>query len=354
VERNGDMTGESPWRRWGRRAVTFSVLMLLAIAVAGSLPVLVFLALCGDLLRPRRFALTRCTLLLALYLVCEVLGLIAALGVWLASGVWAGASRARFLRWNVALQGLWAATLYHGAARLFGWRTVIEGREAVRTGRVLVLIRHVSSADTVVPVTFLGRPAGLALRYVLKEELLWDPCLDVVGNRLPNHFVRRGSGDGEREVAAIQRLLDGLGPRDGVLIYPEGTRFSAAKRARILAGLAARGDRAAYDAAAGLRHVLPPRLGGTLGLLERNPGADVVFCAHVGLERASTIRHLLGGAPVGATVRVRFWRVPYAEIPLARADQVRWLYDWWQRIDRWVDASVAAAPAAPAGAARAA
>jgi 1-acyl-sn-glycerol-3-phosphate acyltransferase len=348
------MTGESPWRRWGRRAVTFPLLIVLAIAVVGGLPALVLLSMLADLLRPRRFALTRCTLLLALYLVCEVLGLVAALGVWLASGVWAGASRARFLRWNVALQSLWAATLYHGAARLFGWRTVIEGSEAVRSGPVLVLIRHVSSADTVVPVTFLGRPLGLALRYVLKEELLWDPCLDVVGHRLPNHFVRRGSGDGAREVAAIQRLLDDLGPRDGVLIYPEGTRFSAAKRARILAGLAARGDHAAHDAAAGLRHLLPPRLGGTLGLLERNPGADVVFCAHVGLERASSIRQLLDGAPVGATVRVRFWRVPYPEIPLASADRISWLYEYWQRIDRWVDSSGAAGPKAPAGAARAA
>jgi 1-acyl-sn-glycerol-3-phosphate acyltransferase len=348
------MVTESLWRRWGRRAVTFPLFTVLAVAVVGALPVLLMLAFVGDLLRPRRFALSRCVLFFALYLVCETLGLVAAFGLWVASGVWLGASRARFLRWNLALQALWAPALYHGAARIFGMRTEIDGAELVRTGPVLVLIRHVSTADTVLPATFLSRPAGLALRYVLKDELLWDPCLDVVGNRLPNYFVRRGGGDGTREISAIQRLMDDLGPRDGVLIYPEGTRFTPAKRARILGGLSARGDHPAHQLASGLRHVLPPRLGGTLGLLERNQGADVVFCAHAGLEPAGSFWDLLDGALVGATVRVRFWRVPYAEIPIAHADRIRWLYEYWQQIDRWVDSHVAAAPEAPAGAARAA
>jgi steroid 5-alpha reductase family enzyme len=29
---------------------------------------------------------------------------------------------------------------------------------------------------------------GIDFRHVLKRELLWDPCLDVMGNRLPNYF----------------------------------------------------------------------------------------------------------------------------------------------------------------------
>jgi 1-acyl-sn-glycerol-3-phosphate acyltransferase len=58
--------------------------------------------------------------------------------------------------------------------------------------------------------------------------------LDIVGNRLANCFVRRNSGDSDREIAAVQRLMEDLGPNDGVLIYPEGTRFTEAKRRRIL------------------------------------------------------------------------------------------------------------------------
>jgi 1-acyl-sn-glycerol-3-phosphate acyltransferase len=328
------------WRvRWGRRAVTLPLFAVLAIGSLASLPVLLPLAAAGDLARPRRWALVRCTLFFVLYLLCEVLGVIAAFVVWAASGVWAGGSRERFRRWNLALQHAWGPALYRGASCIFAMRTEVTGGEHVREGPVILFVRHASTADTVLPVTFFSAPAGIALRYVLKAELLWDPCLDVVGHRLPNYFVRRGSGEGEREVAAIQGLMADLGPRDGVLIYPEGTRFSAGKRTRLLAKLAAEGDHHALEIARSLRHVLPPRLGGALGLLECNRGADAVFCAHTGLEGAASFWGLLGGGLVGATVRIHFWRVPFAEIPTTRAARVAWLEAQWRRVDAWIDAA---------------
>jgi hypothetical protein len=33
----------------------------------------------------------------------------------------------------------------------------------------------------------------------------------------------------------------------------------------------------------------------------------------------------------------RWWRVPAAEVPRDRDEVVRWLYDWWERIDAWID-----------------
>jgi 1-acyl-sn-glycerol-3-phosphate acyltransferase len=324
--------------RWGRRAIVLPVLALLTVGAVLLLPFLLAAAAIGDVLRPRRWALVRCTIFFVYYLLCEVVGVVAAFVAWLASGVWAGGDRARFVRWNLALQHWWGPALYWGGARIFGFRTEIEGAEQVRTGPMIVFVRHVSTVDTVLPVTFLSRPSGLQLRYVLKAELLWDPCLDIVGHRLPNYFVRRDSGAGAREVAAIRLLTDGLGPRDGVLIYPEGTRFTARKRARILERLAAAGDTAAYERAAALRSVLPPRLGGVLALLEGNRGADAVFCAHTGLEGAGSFWSLLGGGLIGVTVRVRFWRVPFVEIPPERQARIRWLYDHWRRVDQWVEA----------------
>jgi hypothetical protein len=38
------------------------------------------------------------------------------------------------------------------------------------------------------------------------------------------------------------------------------------------------------------------------------------------------------------TIRAKWWRVLASEVP-RNADheaQVRWLYDWWQRIDAWI------------------
>ena len=139
-------------------------------------------------------------------------------------------------------------------------------------------MRHASIVDNLLPALFVAAPHGLRLRYVLKRELLSDPAIDIAGGRLPNCFVRRGADDAEAEIARVRALAAGLGPDEGVLIYPEGTRFTAAKRERAIE----RQPRAAE-----LRNVPPPRPGGTLAVMET--GADVVICAHHGLDGFASI-----------------------------------------------------------------
>lgn len=320
---------------WRRRAITLPVLVVTTGLWLLLLPATLLGAVVTDLVRGGPWPILRCAVYLTLYLVCELVGVVAAAVLWLRSGVYAGGSRARFLRWNVALQSWWASTLYRGAERIFALETTLEGDEAIVPGPILMLIRHVSQADTLLPVVYVTRRHGIALRFVLKQELLWDPCLDIVGHRLPNAFVRRGSGESAREIEAVQCLMDDLGPQEGVLIYPEGTRFSPEKRARALEKLALRMPPVVAQAAR-LRHVLPPHVGGVLGLLERNRDADVVFCAHTGFEPAGSPADLVGGKLVGARIRVRFWRVASAEIPVDDDARVRWLYQEWQRMDDWI------------------
>jgi hypothetical protein len=55
-------------------------------------------------------------------------------------------------------------------------------------------------------------------------------------------------------------------------------------------------------------------------------------------------------------VRAKWWRVPAGEVPRAAGHetQVRWLYDWWQRIDEWITenrpgGAQARGPATPTG-----
>ena len=96
-------------------------------------------------------------------------------------------------------------------------------------GPVIVMMRHASIVDNLLPAGLVSLPHRIRLRYVLKKELLWDPVLDIGGQRLPNVFVRR-EGDSATEITRIRRLAIGLTERDGVLIYPEGTRFTAKKR----------------------------------------------------------------------------------------------------------------------------
>jgi 1-acyl-sn-glycerol-3-phosphate acyltransferase len=200
----------------------------------------------------------------------------------------------------------------------------------------LLLLRHASTGDTLLASALVGRPHGIRLRYVLKRELLWDPCLDVVGNRLPHVFVDRASDDSQREIARVQALARDLSARDGVLIYPEGTRYSEAKRRRVLERLAREGDAKQLEYARSLHSVLPPRPGGTLALLDAAPGADVVLCAHTGFEGSATLGQIWKGGLLHATIHVRFQRIPRAAIPTSRAAQSEWLRERWQEIDAWV------------------
>ncbi|HVM97968.1 MAG TPA: hypothetical protein VMT89_16355, partial [Candidatus Acidoferrales bacterium] len=86
----------------------------------------------------------------------------------------------------------------------------------------------------------------------------------------------------------------------------------------------------------GFQQVLPPRLGGPLGLIEHCPNVDVVFCVHTGFEGAGTFNDLMRGTLVNAVIRVGFWRVPSAAIPRQHDAQVRWLFEQWQRVDEWI------------------
>jgi 1-acyl-sn-glycerol-3-phosphate acyltransferase len=320
----------------GRRLVTLPLYFALCLLLAAVLPLLLPLAAVFDAVRRSNWATVRCLLFFLLYLACETMGILASFALWLAVGVGRGRWSEPYQKANFTLQCWWATLLLRGAQKIFALRLHVEGDEATKEGPFFLFLRHASVGDTVLAANFVAARHGIRLRYVLKRELLWDPCLDIVGNRLPNCFVQRGSGDSAREIAAVRRLARGLGPRDGVLIYPEGTRFTAAKRDRVLQRLASSATPEMVARASALRYVLPPRLGGVLGLLEEGGGIDVVFCAHCGFDGVASFADLINGALIGRTIRIGFWRVPGQDLPRAEDDRANWLYDQWERMDDWV------------------
>src|SRR5690606_37777878 len=101
----------------------------------------------------------------------------------------------------------------------YGLEVEVEGDEVVRPGPVLILMRHASIVDTMLPGALLSGPRHrMGVRIVKKRELLWDPCVDVVSSRLPRAFVRRGSGAVERELEVLGQLTAGMGQGDAVII----------------------------------------------------------------------------------------------------------------------------------------
>lgn len=330
--------GESSAVRWGRRALVIPAYLLLTPVILAALPILLAAAVLTDLSVRRPLPTVRAVLFAACYLVCESFGVVASFALWLGSGVWAGASRERYLRWNVALQRLWAGLLFAAASGLFRFRLEVEGDHDTWHGPAIVFMRHASVADTLLPAMLLANRHGVRLRYVLKRELLWDPCLDVVGQRLPNVFVRRDAGDTAAELAAVRRVAEGLHADEGVLIYPEGTRFTPEKRQRVLQRLEQASDRTLLPRARALQHVLPPRLGGPLALLDACPDANALFIAHVGFDGMATFGDVWRGNLIGRTIRVNLRHVPAADIPRERDARVAWLYEQWSGIDAWVGA----------------
>ena len=324
---------------WARRVISVPMYLGLAAVCTLGAPLWLLVAFVVDAARgqPGKRPRTRAVAFFALYLVCEVLGLVVATGIWCATlGGRIGGSE-RYLGANAALQRWWSSALFGGGALLFGWTLEVEGLELGRRGPLLLLVRHSSVADTVLTAALVGNPNRLLMRYVLKRELLWDPCLDVVGQRLPNAFIDRRAARKEAEVEAIAQLARGLDAGSAVLLYPEGTRFSRPKLERRMASLRERGATELLAIAETFRTVLPPHPGGALALLDAADGVDVVFVEHSGFEGAATFAEFWRGALVGRTIRVRLRRVAADAIPGAGRD--RWLYEQWGLTDRWIQQS---------------
>jgi 1-acyl-sn-glycerol-3-phosphate acyltransferase len=329
--------GDTPLRRWARRAVTVPG-FLLAFAVAATLyPLLLPAAALVDALRRSRLSRSRALTVIMAYLAFEAIGLLSLF--WLALSGGLRGERERLFRF----EWWWAATLLRILCRVYSMRLEVEGLEAAVPGPVLLFANHVSSADVLLPSGLVSRRTGLKLRYGGKLELIWDPCVDLAGHWLPNVFLRRGSADTPGDVGRVQALLQDLGPDAGVFLMPEGTRFTAERRARLVAGPASGAAAEMALAARRFRHLLPPRVGGVLALFEANPGADVVFLAHTGFEGARTLADFWSGALVGRNLRVLLWRRPWSSVPADRAGRVEWLHREWERLDAWLGERRAAA-----------
>lgn len=266
-------------------------------------------------------------------LVNEAIGLLAAVGL-LASR--RPGSRDEWVAANYRVQRAWVRRLLEALRRVYGLRFEIDAR-LPESGPVILLPRHTGAADTLLPFVLFESPRELNPRYVLKHELLWGPCLNLVGRRLPNTFVVRGSDDRDAQVALVGALAEGLGPDDVVVLFPEGTRYSARKRAALLGRLEQRGELARLAEARSLEHVLPLREAGVSALLDAAPDATVVFMAHTGLEGISWSPELLARHLRDTAVRVSLIAVPAREAPTDPDERSAWLGARWREVDREVE-----------------
>ena len=309
-------------------------LALAAVAITLTIPLWVPVTLAADAVRGRfRFPLTRLLAFGVCWTWIELAGVTRSVIAWMTGSAHDDARQYELMRW-------WAGALMRALTVTVGIRPRLERPHELAGGNAVVVARHASLADSLLSAWAVCVEANLRPRYVLKKELLADPCLDIVGLRIPNHFLDREATDGTAELSALRRLGGGVGPGIVAVIFAEGTRANDQKRARALDKIRERdADRA--DRLSGLRRLLPPRPAGTRALLEGAPDADVVLAWHTGFDGLDSfggmLRRLAEPLP---PVRFVPRRVPRAEIPTD--DFETWLDDQWLRLDREVDAALRA------------
>lgn len=276
-----------------------------------------------------------------LHLTLETIMLVVLFGLWIASGFGLFLKRPFFERLHYDVMQAYLVIFFREARRVLRLKieTVGEEPDAHPGTPLLVFCRHAGIGDSFSIMYALMHWYRREPRIVLKAMLAWDPALGVMLTRLPSRFVspgggRRGSRSMVEEIGDLARNLDA---NDAFVIFPEGGNFTASRRTRAIDRLrgAGRDDMAAR--AEELVNVLPPQPGGVLAALDAAPEADVLLVAHTGLDHVAGLRDVWRELPMDKRLLMGWWRIPRAEIPDDREERIIWLYEWWKRIDTWVD-----------------
>ena len=310
-----------------RRLRSISLVIVLLPAMVLTLPLWLPIVCAIDLLSGRRrLPMARIGLMAIAYLANQWWGL--SVVAWLTA-----TGRGRSATHHRDLQRRWVESLLRAGRPLLGVEFDLRGPE-LPAGRVVMLSRHASMVDALVPVLLVEGRHQRPVHYALKAELRNDPCLDIVGHRLDNWFVQRGN-DTEREVAGLRALATRSSDDAAMAIFPEGTYATPGTRVRVQASLDEKGPADAAALGRELQRLLPPKPAGVDALLDTATDADVVFIGHTGLEGVAEARGLLATIPLRAPIVVDGWVVPRGEVPDG-SQRVEWLHDQWRRLDRWV------------------
>ncbi len=326
-----------------RRLIFAPLVVLITIAWIVLLPLLLILALVVTPSRIGRRRMFRLTIFSVAWLVLESAALFASLGLWIASGFGGRLKSELYKERHYGLMRWFTGSLFPVISRLFKVTLEVEEPEltpeeaAARLARpILVLSRHAGPGDSFLILNNMMTQYRRRPCIVMKGALQFDPILDVVINRLPHAFVWPGKGPGSGVTDEIRRLAAGLGNTDALLIFPEGGNFTHGRRERAIKRLEESGQHEAAARARGMSNLLAPRTGGVIAAIEAAPNADVIFAGHTGLDHLINVRDIWHGIPMEQTVKSRWWRVPYDQVPRDREEQVAWLYGWWEQIDIWI------------------
>lgn len=333
-----------------RRLVTVPAVIGLTALLLSVTPVVVLALAFLVRFLPGRWRPLRLYWFLLVYLVRESVGLFALATLWVLSGFGWTLRGDRMRRAHVKLEGWYLGGLVKSAQRVLGLHLDLQGvpddlavPDPFRSGSgdgerpVLVFSRHAGAGDSFLLVRLLVDVYGRRPRIVLKDLLQYDPCIDVVLNRLPNRFISPNPPPGAGVVESIADLASDLEGDGALILFPEGGNFTERRHRRAIEKLEEEGFHDESVIAADLVNLLPPRPRGTFAAIDAAPDADILFVAHTGLEQLSSAGDLWRGLPMDRVVQVTWWSVDRADVPDDFGERVRWLFEWWVILDTWIE-----------------
>ena len=322
-----------------RRLVVAPAVIALTVLLWVTLPGWLLVAAALAPVLPGRWRALRLLWLVLVYLTFETLLLLVLLGLWLASGFGWRIRSPYFAGIHYDLVQGTLIVFFREARRVLALRIRTDGPAPSRhpDRPVLVLCRHAGPGDSFTLMYALLHWYRREPRVVLKNTLAWDPAIDVILRRIPARFISPNPAAGEDIESQIAALASGLDANDAFVIFPEGGNFTPARRDRAIARLRRLGLERMAQRAEELTYVLAPRPGGVLAALEAAPEADVLMVAHTGVDHMLTVADGWRELPMDKQIVMRWWEVPRAEIPDVREARIDWLFDWWERIDTWIE-----------------
>ncbi len=332
-----------------RRPLTITTWLVLASLYLLLSPFVMALAAAASSLTRRPQPLLLAQLLLTYF--TRELGVLLSCGLlWVISGFGLGIRSPRIQRLHYRLLDWFIRGLAGRAFQLLDIQVApdpsAEALAALERDRPLLCFsRHAGPGDTVFIIDLLLSRYRRLPSVAFRDALAIDPSVDLIGHRLPHAVL--DSAHRQECVDRIEEVASTLSARGILLLFPEGGNFTPERRRRALRKLWGKGLRREAGAGADMAHLMPPHPTGALAALRGAPDADVIFSTHTGLGLAAFPREIWRRTPIGRTLHTHMWLAPADERPRDPEEQVGWLYDWWKRMDEWVEAAGEETPASP-------
>lgn len=202
---------------------------------------------------------------------------------------------------------------------------------------LIAFSRHAGPGDSLALAWLLAHVTGRLPRIVLAEALRWDPSIDTMLTRLHSYFVPSGTGAGDDRLRGVAALADSLGPKDVLLLFPEGQNWSPGRRHKLIDRLRKAGDTLRAGRASSLENVLPPKGRGVVACLTARPDADVMIVSHAGFGRLVTPEQIWNAVPfTDRPFLVRGQTYAAQSVPRDPAGIQDWIDEHWNDMDQWI------------------